>query len=143
MIIEYKSSKNPEAVEMLADTEKYSFQKVPLIFDEGLKTNVFKDYAQKTLIQFTEKYLAFGFYDKIEKDYANFKNMPLGHFLLQCKNNGDTFYKNYLLEYGDSTYSTFHIADKDILNKMGVYLYWLEGEKEPSYIGITVDSFKK
>jgi hypothetical protein len=76
----------------------------------------------------------------VYKNYLKYLNEKLGTFLKSLKDNGDTFYKKFLNENGDSTYLEFKLIDGKFSSKKGLYTYYIDGKLK--YIGKTEKSFK-
>ncbi len=130
-------------MEFLCDGKEleYDFVAVPLSFEAGIYTDVFKDKNNKTVKTTLEHYR----YEKLKEDtfrhYSKFLDWPLGKFLVFLKQSGDDDYKRFLNKYGDSEYSKFFITDESILNKKGIYIYTLF--EQITYVGRSTDSMKK
>jgi len=77
----------------------------------------------------------------IDKSYNQYKDYPLGEFLLNLKKNGNDFYKCFLNNYGDELFCSFKITDSKILPLKGLYAYCMDNDLK--YIGLTTDSYYK
>jgi hypothetical protein len=116
----------------------YRFERVPLRFVEGQRTNLFSQKNNKSLGETIEQRRYLGLRTEILAKYDHALDQPLGTFLLDIKLKGDLFYKRFLNAYGGALYSTFVIADDSFLKKRGVYAYVVEGSV--TYIGRCRDS---
>lgn len=121
--------------------ENIVFSKSRLTFEYFERDNIFAKLNNKTVLQTLQNKKYSKFRDIIFEKYSSFVNTNTGEFLLNLKNNNDSFYKKFLNLYGDNKYCKFYITDQEIMNKKGIYLYKL-GE-EILYIGRCKDSFKK
>lgn len=119
----------------------YEFEKLDLTFDEGTFADVFKEKNNKTVAETIShaRYQKLGMF--VPKNYADYLDTPLGHFLGELKDSGDEFYKRFLNRYGDSTYSRFYIPTESALAQKGIYCYSVSGNLK--YIGRCRDSLKK
>ena len=124
-----------------SDDSYYSFERVGLLINNILETNIFSKKNNKSLEETIQhkRYQKFG--GKVHAGYSEFLDWPLGEFLLHLKNSGDDFYKDFLNRHGDLAYTNFLITDHHFLDRKGVYAY-LIGE-EVKYIGRCRDSMKK
>ncbi len=117
------------------------FQRVELHFETAVYSNVFACKTNKTLAQTIQhkryKNLAAYAENYTHRDLF----LPIGTFLLQLKNSGDPFYKEFLNNCGDLEYCRFCITAKEWLQKKGLYMYVIKGKI--MYIGRCRDSFKK
>lgn len=116
-------------------------EKVRLEFTGKSYADVFGLKNNKTVAQTLEHRR----YSKLKSEttarYADRLHEPLGIFLLELKQHGDSFYTRFLNKYGDLIYSEFFIADKKYLESRGIYAYF--AGKELKYIGRCKDSMKK
>jgi hypothetical protein len=117
------------------------FERVPVEFYPGSYTDVFALKNNKTLGQTLSHQRYSNLRDSVLGRYPAFLEVALGTFLLDLKSSGDTFYKQFLNPYGDSTYSHFYIAGEKYLRTKGVYLYAVGGAI--SYIGRCKDRMSK
>nr|WP_106779049.1 hypothetical protein [Lysinibacillus timonensis] len=121
--------------------KQFDFYKAELIqMDSGL-FNTFSKFVKKTLGEL----IAHHRYDSIKEHcvqkYSHLLDLPAGPAILQLKNEGDTYYKKFLNNYGDLNYSHFQIkGNETILNKSGVYTIIVD--QELVFTGVCANSFK-
>ncbi len=120
---------------------EYEFFRVALVFEGSSYRDIFIHKNNKTVAQTLEHRCYAKFKEEVIERYSNSLEKPLGEFLKDLKNSGDSFYKRFLNKYGDLTYSIFKIADTAYLESKGVYAY-IAGD-ELKYIGRCKDSMKK
>lgn len=128
-------------LQLTLDKKTLSFKEVDLKFGETNLKDVFALKNNKTLSETIEHEKYAKFKKFIIDNYPSFLDFRLGDFLLILKKKKDDNYKLFLNIYGDLEYSFFYIADKEVLNKKGLYAYTVENEIK--YIGRCLDSFKK
>ena len=117
------------------------FYKVDLVFEPGIKTDLFALKNNKSLGETVRTPRYHSLATMVNARYPESIQKPLGKFLLERKQAGDRVYKLFLNRYGDETYSRFFIQDMDWLHRKGLYCYIL-GENI-FYIGQSCDSFGK
>ena len=117
------------------------FEETELYFDKNTYSDLFVKKNNKTLFE-TIKNKKYNHLEKnVCENYSKYLDMKLGLFLKQLKDNKDSFYKNFLNQYGDCVFSKFKIIDKKILSKKGLYIYCVNDELK--YIGRSKDPFEK
>jgi hypothetical protein len=133
----------PDPLQLSADGHELTFQRVPLHFiTRGGIPNVFADYKEKTLRDTLRKKRYKNLFQAVEQRNLSDRDedMPLGTCLLGLKQRGDSFYNEFLNDYGDKEYCKFAIQG-DLAATKGLYCYTVDGEIR--YIGRCRDSFKK
>lgn len=121
--------------------EGYDFVHVPLSFTQERYVNVFAEKNNKTLAE-TLKHSRYAKFEPVVLErYADYLNQPLGQFLLEVKQLGDTFYRSFLNKYGDLEYSNFSISDAEFFQLRGIYAY--HDGYNLKYIGRCLDQMKK
>lgn len=123
------------------DDSSSAFKEISLLFEEKPYRNIFGNKNNRTVAETIEHIRYRKFKAKVIESYPNELNKPLGEFLLNLKEIGDVFYKQFLNKYGDLKYSTFSISDKSFLNKKGIYAYFSGNNLK--YIGRCRDTMKK
>ena len=116
----------------------FRFVSVRLFFASETRDNIFADYTRKTL----GRMLAGKRYKKLASEayrhFADSMDEPLGSFLLRLKKRGDDFYKQFLNEYGDSSFRFFRVEDSEVLGKKGIYAFYVGDELR--YVGRCKDN---
>lgn len=123
------------------ENSELEFISVPLQSRGEKYENIFSQKNNKTLAQTLTHHRYAKLADAVRDSFSDSLNRPLGEFLLEVKLKENSFYKKFLNKYGDLSYSDFFIAEKEFLNKKGVYAYVLGDEI--LYIGRCRDSLKK
>lgn len=132
---------SPAKRTLALDGTSYDFAPVALRFAGDTYEDAFATKNNKTLEQTIAHHRYAALASEVTAHYAGDLGVPLGTFILGLKKAGDPFYRKFLNKYGDLTYSTFLIADKDYLNAKGIYAYYLGDALK--YIGRCKDSMKK
>jgi hypothetical protein len=126
---------------LINNSERYIFRNYKQLFSEKRRRNIFSEKNNKTLMETLKNKRYSKFLGKVMKHYKESIDKKLGDFLIELKNNGDVFYKNFLNKYGDAIYVEFKIVDNFIYNSRGLYLY--VNNNILKYIGKTNDSISK
>ena len=121
--------------------QHFRFVPIELVFVGDRRENVFAAKNNRTLRETLAHRRYSSLIEKGMEGYVAHFEMPLGLFLLKLKNDEDLFYRKFLNKYGDLVYSTFHISDRRLTDKKGVYLYYLNDALK--YIGRCKDSMYK
>jgi hypothetical protein len=129
-----------EHVSLRLSTGQFEFVIVPVLFEPGNTSNVFRFKNNKTVGETVEHPRYQHLREKVLHDVRPL-NRPLGEFLYDLKLRGDRFYKAFLNAYGDEVYCSFSITDPSIVQKRGVYLYTIEDRVR--YVGRCLDNFGK
>ena len=80
--------------------------------------------------------------EKVFNEYSDYLDVPIGKFLLMLKEQGNEFYKEFLIkEYGDGLFCKFAIKDNSIFYKKGLYVFCVDDELV--YVGKTTDCYYK
>jgi hypothetical protein len=117
------------------------FQPISVYFENESLSDIFSSKNNKTLNETLQHRRYKNLEGKIYNKYKEYLQLPLGEFLLKCKNNSDNIYKLFLNKYGDLNYCIFKIEDKNYLNTKGIYAFSLE--ENVVYIGRCKDSIIK
>lgn len=122
-----------------------SFYECPIEIKERDIVNVFSKKNNKSLYETVSGIKPKNKYKKykqiVELEYEEYKNCPLGDFLLYLKNSNNSFYEKFLNRYGDSRFCTFGLMDTSVLGLRGLYCYCVDNK--PMYIGRCLDDFGK
>lgn len=117
------------------------FHEVMLHFKDGSFSNIFANKNNKTVLETINHHRYIKHRYNIMLNYSSQVNNNLGVFLMELKQSGDFFYKNFLNKNGDNIYLEFFIEDTTIKKSKGIYLYCIDGQLK--YIGRCRDSFGK
>jgi len=123
-----------------SDGTAYRFRHVALCFSNLATADVFSCKNNKSLADTLAHHRYKGLTNEAQ-NYAASMDVPLGKFLLGLKRDGNDFYKRFLNKHGDLRYSTFTIADPEMLAMKGVYAYYVCDKLR--YIGRCRDSMRK
>jgi len=135
-------SSGEESPDKKHNIESLGFRKVALSFEPEEYRSAYEKYDKKSLREtLTNKKYA-KLRPKVEAGHQAYLDHPLGEFLQILKSKKDKFYEEFLNDYGDKTYCRFSIQEEDILDKKGLYAYWIGSEIV--YVGKCTksDSFK-
>ncbi|SOC06204.1 hypothetical protein SAMN05880501_104210 [Ureibacillus xyleni] len=124
----------------LGDKE-FCFHKLELeILDTGIK-DTFAKFDKKTMRELLRHRRYEGLKSQFHGKYEQYLDIPAGKALYNLKSNGDPFYKQFLNNYGDLTYSHFAVkGNETLLNKTGVYTIVVDDELV--FTGVCANSFK-
>ena len=120
---------------------QYVFHQVPLLYGErGLK-DLFGEKNNKTVAETLAHQRYNKFTSLIVKSYPQEMSKPLGKFLRELKDSGDSTYTRFLNPYGDAQYCRFSIERTSFTMKRGLYCYRLNDAI--MYVGRCRDTFVK
>ena len=118
-----------------------AFREVRLKFEDVVYQNVFICKNNRTVAQTILHKRYQNLASRAKQDYSQALQIPIGTFLLNLKNQGDAFYKEFLNDCGDLVYCRFCIADEERRKKRGIYIYTVG--KEIRYVGRCLNSFER
>ncbi|MFP4402188.1 MAG: AAA family ATPase [Candidatus Nanoarchaeia archaeon] len=101
-------------MEIKFNNKTYNLEEIQFEIIERDIENIWKSYKSKTLKEFIEIYSQFKV--KVEEEYSDFLNYKLGDFLMYLKNNGDSYYKSFLVEEEDLKFCKININDLNDVN---------------------------
>lgn len=120
---------------------EFCFYKMELEMIETNIQNIFAKFDKKTIQDLIQHKRYESLKSVVEKHYKHLLNLPVGKGLLHLKNEGDTFYKEFLNKYGDRNFSQFIVKGNDaLLNRKGIYT--IDVDDELVFAGICSSSFK-
>lgn len=120
---------------------EFVFHKVELdIIKTGIQ-NTFSKFDKKTMNELIQ-HKRYEFLKKqFETEYVHLLNQTAGQALFYLKEKGDSFYKQFLNNYGDLIYSHFVAkGNESLLSKSGVYTIVVDDELV--FTGVCANSFK-
>ncbi len=109
------------------------FVEIDLEFEEFNIQNLFTRFDSYSLGEILKKDKYLKFADTCYKTYSPFMEMKLGAFLGMLKEQGDSYYMQFLNVYGDSAFCKFRMVGKDFSNCKGLYVYKSGGQIK--YVG--------
>ncbi len=118
----------------------FKFDRVPLLFEAGNVSDVFRFKNNKTLGE-TMGHPRYQHLKRAVLRDALPLDRPLGKLVYELKQRGDSFYKSFLNPYGDETFCSFAISDPSVLRSRGVYFFAIEDQVQ--YAGRCLDNFGK
>ena len=122
--------------------EKRKFHEMEMVVLEQGITNLFASFDKKTLgeLVLQKKYEHLGGY--IEQHVPQLLDLPAGAALKKMKDQGHTYYKHFLNNYGDLTYARFTVnGDPELLKQHGIYTIVVDDEL--MFCGICARTFKE
>ncbi len=125
----------------IIDNSTRQFKRVPLRFKGGIHSNLFTQKNNKTLAKTIENKRYKKLSAKVQSDFPEHLQKPLGESLGVMKSEGGNFYRKFLNSHGDHEYSTFRLENKEFQSSKGVYAYF-KGE-QLVYVGRCKESMKK
>ena len=128
-------------MQLSAPQKSYEFAQTALDFFGGQSSNVFSLKNNKSLSETLAHPRYAKFQSEVLARYRSDLEKPLGHFLLELKLKGDSYYQKFLNAYGDETYSCFRLIDPDVREAKGIYSYVTSGSI--MYIGRCSDAMAK
>lgn len=103
--------------------EEINFHKMELtVLQQGID-NLFAGFDRKTFYELVQQKKYEHLKKVVEHNYSRLLDLPAGQALLQLKNEGNLFYRQFLNNYGDLTYSRFIVeGEPELLKQNGIYL---------------------
>lgn len=102
--------------------KKYDFHKIELdVLEKGIE-NTFAKFDKMTLAELLQQKKYEHLKDDTEVHYSYLLNKPAGEALIELKEEGNLYYKQFLNNYGDLNFTRFVVkGNEDLLQKNGVY----------------------
>lgn len=120
---------------------EYSFQKVELEIIKSNISNTFANFDKKTMRELIEHRRYSSVKVVVENEYQELLDESVGKALLQLKNEKDSFYKEFLNNYGDLNYTQFVVKGNDsVLSKKGIYTIVIDDQLV--FAGVCANTFK-
>lgn len=122
--------------------KRFDFRKVEInVLDMGIE-NTFAKFDKMTLGELSRQKKYDHLKEQTEKHYGSLLNLSAGEALHTLKNNGDSFYKEFLNNYGDKRFSRFTVQGNEaLLSQSGVYNIIVNNEL--TFAGVCARSFKE
>lgn len=121
--------------------EKIEFTKVEIIVLEQGITDLFESFDKKTLGELT-KQKKYEHLKNFVEEQKHLKNVPAGAAIKSLKEEGNHTYRQFLNNYGDTTYSRFVVSgDEDLLKRRGIYT--IIANNELKFCGVCARTFKE
>ncbi len=122
--------------------KRFDFRKIEIdVLDMGIE-NTFAKFDKMTLGELSRQKKYDHLKEQTEKQYGSLLNLSAGEALLTLKNNGDSFYKEFLNNYGDKRFSRFVVQGNEaLLSQSGVYNIIVNNEL--TFAGVCARSFKE
>lgn len=119
----------------------FDFQKVDIrVLETGIQ-NTFAKFDKMTLSQLLTKKKYTHLAEQTEQYFHKLLTLPAGKALMAMKMSGNTFYKQFLNNYGDLIYSKICISGQEkLLQKKGVYTIIVDNELV--FTGVCATTFK-
>ena len=120
----------------------FDFQKIEIdVLEMGIE-NTFAKFDKMTLGELLGQKKYEQLKQQTEKHHGPLLDWPAGKALLEMKNTGNPFYRQFLNKYGDMLYSHFVVkGNEELLQQHGVYNVIVEGELV--FTGVCARSFKE
>ena len=122
--------------------DRFHFEEVGIeVLETGLE-NIFSRFDKMTLGELICRKKYDHLRDVTQEQYKTLLDVPAGQALLQLKTAQNHFYREFLNNYGDLTYSKFSVRGrKEPLQKSGVYLVLCD--EELVFAGVCARSFRE
>ncbi|MGM9950410.1 MAG: hypothetical protein ACI33P_09780 [Lysinibacillus sp.] len=122
--------------------KRFDFQKIELdVLEMGID-DIFAKFDKMTLGELLEQKKYEQLKQETEKHYEWLLDWPAGKALLEMKNTGHPFYRQFLNKYGDLLYSRFVVkGNEELLQQHGVYNIIVANELV--FTGVCARSFKE
>ncbi len=122
--------------------KRYDFRKIEIdVLEMGIE-NTFAKFDKMTLGELARQKKYEHLKEQTEKHYGSLLDLSAGEALLLLKNEGDSFYRKFLNNYGDKRYSRFVVQGNDaLLLQNGVYNIIVNNEL--TFTGVCARSFKE
>ena len=122
--------------------KRFDFRKVEInVLDMGIE-NTFAKFDKMTLGELSRQKKYDHLKEQTEKHYGSLLHLSAGDALLTLKNTGDSFYKEFLNNYGDKRFSRFTVQGNEaLLSQSGVYNIIVNNEL--TFAGVCARSFKE
>ncbi|MBD8032940.1 MULTISPECIES: GIY-YIG nuclease family protein [Solibacillus] len=122
--------------------QKIKFNKVELlVLEQGIE-NLFVSFDKKTLNELTLQKKYEHLQEEASRHAQHVIDWPAGKALKQLKDEGNIFYKQFLNNYGDLTYTRFIVNGEDeLLKQKGIYTIIVNNELK--FCGVCARTFKE
>lgn len=125
----------------IGDT-RFDFYKVDINVKESGFKNTFAKFDKMTLGELVRQKKYEHLKSDTEKLYPQLLDIAAGQAVLLIKRSGDSFYKQFLNNYGDLTYSRLVVnGSEDLMEKNGVYTVIVNDELV--FCGVCARSFRE
>lgn len=122
--------------------EKLDFHEMEFVVLEQGMTDLFASFDKKTLGELVQQKQYENVKHYVEQNVPQWRDLPAGAALKKMKEHGYTYYKQFLNNYGDLTYSRFQIeGDLVLLKQHGIYTIIVDDEL--MFCGVCAKSFKE
>lgn len=120
---------------------EFNFHRMEIdILKTGIK-DTFANFDKKTMRELLSHRRYEGLKSQFHGRYEHYLDLPAGDALFALKSKGDSFYKQFLNNYGDLTYSHFSVkGNESLLTKTGIYTIVVNDELV--FAGGCANSFK-
>lgn len=122
--------------------DRFKFERLGIeVLETGLE-NIFMRFDKMTLGKLICQKKYEHLREQTERCYLTLVDLPAGQALKQLKDEKNGFYKEFLNNYGDLTYSKFVVQGREkLLQKNGVYMILCD--EELVFTGVCARSFKE
>lgn len=137
-----RTEKGDFSVYITMGKDRFHFERVGIeVLETGLE-NIFSRFDKMTLGQLVHHKKYAHLRKMTEQRYHELLNDPAGQALLKLKEGQQIFYREFLNNYGDLTYSKFVVEGQDaVLQKTGVYMVLCD--EELVFAGVCARSFRE